>query len=119
MNSFARFIKSFYYAGKGVVWVVAAERNMRIHAFAAVMVISLGWYFRITPAEWSLVAICIGMVMAAETFNSAIEMLTNLVKPEHHPLAGKIKDAAAGGVLLASAAAAAVGCIVFLKYLIS
>lgn len=118
MNSLARFIKSFYYAGKGVIGVVAAERNMRIHLLAAVIVIMLGFYFRITPTEWCLVAICIGMVMAAEAFNSAIECLTDLVKPEHHPLAGKIKDAAAGGVLLVSIAAAAVGCIVFLKHFI-
>ncbi len=117
MGSIAKFLKSFCFAGRGILSVIALERNMRIHALAAVIVIALGFYFSITATEWCLAVICIGMVMAAEAFNSAIEWLTDLVKPEQHPQAGKIKDAAAGAVLLASVAAAAVGVVIFWKYL--
>lgn len=117
MDSIIKFIKSFFYAGRGILSTIASERNMRIHVVAAVLVISLGFYFHITDIEWCLILICTGMVMAAEAFNSAIESLTDLVKPEQHPQAGKIKDAAAGAVLLASVAAAAVGVVIFWKYL--
>jgi hypothetical protein len=36
----------------------------------------------------------------AELFNTSIERLTNLVSPEHHPLAKQVKDYAAGAVLV-------------------
>lgn len=89
---------------------------MRVHLFAAIVVIAVGFYFNISATEWCIVVICIGMVMSAEIFNSALELLTDLVKPEQHPIAGKVKDAAAGAVLLTALAAAVAGILVFWKY---
>jgi len=54
------------------------------------------------------------MVLAAEAFNTALENLTDLVSPDHHPLAGKAKDLAAGAVLLTAMCTAIVGTIIFL-----
>jgi diacylglycerol kinase len=51
--------------------------------------------------------------------NTAIEHLVNLVTREWQPLAGKIKDIAAGAVLLASAVATIVGIIIFSPYIFS
>ncbi|MPN45884.1 hypothetical protein SDC9_193463 [bioreactor metagenome] len=62
--------------------------------------------------------LCFGMVLAAEGFNSAIERLVNLVSPGRNPLAGDIKDVAAGAVLVCAIAAAVVGLIIFLPYLL-
>lgn len=111
-----KLIQSFGYAVNGIVALIAGERNMRIHLLAAICVVAAGLYFDVTITEWCVISICIGMVMAAEALNTAIEWLTDLVKPEHHPLAGKIKDAAAGGVLLAAVAAAISGLFIFWKY---
>ena len=58
-------------------------------------------------------AFAVGSVLAAEAFNTAIETLADAVAPERNPAIGKTKDLAAGGVLLVSLAAAAVGLIVF------
>ena len=116
MSFLKNFLNSFRYALRGVWCILLTERNMRVHFFAAIVVIAFGIYFNISPAEWCIVALCIGMVMAAEVFNSALESLTDLVKPEQHPVAGKVKDAAAGAVLLTALAAAVVGILVFWKY---
>jgi len=116
IDSIIKFLKSFAFAGKGIVSIIASERNMRVHVFAAIAVIVLGIYFKITKIEWCLSMLCIGLVMAAESFNTAIEALTDIIKKESHPIAGKVKDAAAGGVLLASIAAAVTGLLIFWKY---
>ena len=50
--------------------------------------------------------------------NSAIEELVNFVSPEFHPLAGKIKDLAAGAVLVLSLVSVVIGLMVFYPYLI-
>jgi hypothetical protein len=53
------------------------------------------------------------LVWAAETFNTALEKLVDLVSPEYHPLAGKVKDIAAGAVLIVSLMSVVVGGIIF------
>jgi diacylglycerol kinase (ATP) len=57
------------------------------------------------------------MVLAAEGFNTAIERLVDLVSPDYHPIAGDVKDVAAGAVLICAIAAAIVGMIVFIPYI--
>ena len=81
-----------------------------------VLVIIAGIGFGITRMEWVAVILCFGMVISAELFNSAVERLTDLAHPDLHPLAGKVKDIAAGAVLVTAIAAAAVGLIIFLPY---
>ena len=85
---------------------------------AIAVVTAAGFYFGISRGEWIAVVLCFGMVLAAEGFNSAIERLVNLVSPGRNPLAGDIKDVAAGAVLVCAIAAAVVGLIIFLPYLI-
>ncbi len=111
--SLSKRIKSFYYAFKGVADVLRTQYNMRIHLLAAFMAIVLGIVLNISTSEWIAICICIGMVMALEAMNTAVEYLTDLVSPDYHPLAGKAKDAAAAAVLLAAIAALVVGCLVF------
>ncbi|MBQ4525574.1 MAG: diacylglycerol kinase family protein, partial [Bacteroidaceae bacterium] len=48
-----------------------------------------------------------------------IERLVDLVSPERHPVAGDVKDVAAGAVLICAIAAAIIGCIIFLPYLLN
>lgn len=116
IHGIKKFLLSFVFAGRGIMTVIASERNMRIHVSAALMVIALGAYFSIEVTEWCLVIICIGMVMAAEALNTAIEQMTGFLKPEFHRLAGRIKDVAAGAVLLAALAALIVGMLIFWKH---
>lgn len=109
-------IKSFGYAFKGIASFIGKEPNAWIHCAAIVMVTFLGGYFDITNAEWCIVLLCFAVVLAAEAFNTAIERLVNLVSPIHHPIAGDVKDIAAGAVLICAIGAAIIGCIVFIPY---
>ena len=56
------------------------------------------------------------MVLAAEAFNTAIERLVNLVSTDYHPIAGDVKDIAAGAVLICAIFAAIIGLIIFVPY---
>ena len=93
------------------------EQNLSFHLIASVIVIIAGFVLGITRTEWMIIALCIGVVIAAELFNTAIEKLVDLVSPERHPIAGQVKDIAAGAVLICAAAAAIVGLIIFIPYL--
>jgi diacylglycerol kinase len=112
-TSLQKRLASFGFAFKGVATLFRTQPNARIHLLATVLATGLGFWLKITPMEWALVALCIGTVLAAEAFNSAFEFLTDLVSPEYHELAGKTKDVAAAGVLLMAFGAAAVGFLIF------
>ncbi|MBA3900152.1 MAG: diacylglycerol kinase family protein [Bacteroidetes bacterium] len=108
-------ISSFKYAFKGMYIFFSTQPNGIIHLFAAISVIVAGFWFNISTTDWCFIAIAIGLVMMAEVFNTAIEFLVNLVSPEYNELAGKVKDLAAAGVLIAAFAALVIGLIVFLS----
>ncbi len=106
---------AFAHAGRGIV-VLLGDPHGRIHAAAAVVVILLGLWLRISATDWALLVICMALVLAAEAINTALERVVDVVSPERHPLARDAKDLAAGGVLIASLGAAMVGLIVFVPY---
>ncbi|MBS1976357.1 MAG: diacylglycerol kinase family protein [Bacteroidetes bacterium] len=113
-----RLIDSFGYAFRGVGFALTGQRNMKIHFTAALIVLAAGLRFEITAMEWCVVATTIGIVMAAELFNTAIEHLVDLVSPERNALAGKVKDIAAGAVLVTALMAIVVGVLIFGKYIV-
>lgn len=118
MNELQKRLKSFVYAFQGIGSLLKKEHNAWIHCIAIVVVTIAGFAFGITPTEWCIVVLCFGLVLAAEAFNTAIERLVNLVSPDFHPVAGDVKDVAAGAVLICAIAAAIVGFIIFVPYLI-
>jgi len=81
---------------------------------ATLLVLYAGWFFCINTTEWCLIILCIGGVFMAELFNTAFEQLVNLVSPQHNLIAGRVKDVAAGAVLIFSMIALIVGLIVFM-----
>ena len=97
---------------------ITDQRNLRVLFFIATIVIGASFYFDIDPLEWCIILLCIGLVIGLEMFNSSIESLVDLVTLEKKPLAGKVKDIAAGAVLFVSALSSIIGIIIFSKYLV-
>jgi diacylglycerol kinase (ATP) len=116
MNELRKRINSFGYAFKGIASLLKREHNAWIHCIAIIVVTLAGLHFGITRTEWCIVCLCFGMVLAAEGFNTAIERLVDLVSPDFHPVAGDVKDVAAGAVLICAIAAAIIGMIIFIPY---
>ena len=115
--SLVKRFKSFKYAFNGLKTLLLEEHNSRIHLLAAVVAIVAGFYFDISDAEWLFVLVAIGGVFAVELINSAIENLADMVTTEQHPVIKKVKDLAAGGVLIVSIMAFVIGLIIFVPKL--
>ena len=102
---------SFVDAGRGLA-ALLGEPNAKIQLGAASCVVALALWLGLGPRDWALLVLAIGLVLAGEAFNTAVEALCDRVAPERHPLVAKAKDVAAGGVLIASIAAAVLGLLV-------
>ena len=91
---------SFSDALRGIVHVVRSERNMRIHLLLGLLVVIFAAALGVGRLELVGLMLTIGLVLVAELFNTVVEEVVDLITPEYHPLAGTIKNIAAGAVLL-------------------
>lgn len=96
---------SFGHAAQGLGDAVKSERNLRIHLLAVVAVVSISILLSLTPLEWVVLVLTMGMVIAAELINTAIEAAVDLACPHLDPLAAVAKNAAAAAVLVTAVAA--------------
>jgi diacylglycerol kinase (ATP) len=107
-------IGSFRFAFRGILYALRTQHNLWIHLCTAVLAVVMGIVLRISITEWLFVCFAIGFVLAAEIVNTAIEKLVDLVSPDWKESAGRIKDLAAGFVLIAAITALIAGAVIFL-----
>jgi len=99
--------------------VIRSEKNMQIHLIFAFLVVVFGLLLCISILEWIACLICFALVFSTEMINTSLENIVDIISPEHHPLAGKAKDIAAGAVLIAAILSAIVGLIIFIPKLLN
>jgi diacylglycerol kinase len=93
-------------------WLIREEHNAWIHLTVTIVLIPVCFWLRLSLIEWTLILVCIGLVLAMELVNSAIERMADKISPKRDPDIGKIKDLSAGAVLISSIAAAIVALII-------
>jgi diacylglycerol kinase len=111
-GKFAKFVAGFGYAFQGLWYTLRTQRNMRVHALAALLVTLAGIVLHISAVEFAMLYVAITGVVIAEMFNTVCELCVDLASPEYHPLARIAKDVAAGAVLLSALLAVVIGLFV-------
>jgi diacylglycerol kinase (ATP) len=89
------------------------DRALAEHLTCAVGVIAAGVFLRVSLFEWCLLVLCMGTVIGAELFNTALEQFAPAIDREHNPQLGAALDMSAAAVLVMALSAAAVGGMVF------
>ena len=84
----------------------------------AALVIATAAILQVNSVQWCLLIGCIAAVIAAELFNSAIEILCRVLEVERLPNGRAPLDIAAGAVLAVAIGAAIIGCTIFAVRLI-
>lgn len=107
-------LESFRYAIDGILDVFRTQRHMRIHFIMMVLVLLLALLTDLSRKDILVLLFTVSLVLMAEMFNTAIEAVVDMVVQSYHPLAKFAKDAAAGGVLIATVTAIMVGIILFI-----
>lgn len=107
-------LKSIGYAIKGAWRLLSTEHSVMVQASIGIIMTFAGFWFEISRTEWMLQILAIGLVLAVEGLNTAIEKIADFIHPEFNPKIGFIKDISAGAVLFAALAAIAVGALIYL-----
>ena len=112
-------LRSFVYAGRGVLAMLMSQHNAWIHAAATVTVIVAGLVCGVGRFEWLALVFAIVSVWAAESLNTAFEFLCDVAAPDFHPLVARAKDVAAAAVLICAVGAVLIGALVFAPYVVA
>ncbi len=96
---------------------MVGQSSFAVHVAMAAAVLVCGLLWRVNQTEWCLLIICITIVLAAETFNSSLELLAKAVDQSENDHLRIALDMASGGVLWTAIGASAVGLIVLVRRL--
>lgn len=106
--------KSFGVAFKGLGFFFRNETHAKIHVLAMCITSFAGYYYKISTSEWLVLCLFFAFIIALEIVNTAIEQLVNLVSPDYHKIAGRVKDLASAAVLWASFFAIIAAALIFI-----
>ena len=107
------WVFKFRCAFRGLKLGVRGHSSFFVHFFFAALVVVAAVVLRCGALEWCVLLGCIGLVMTAELFNSAVETLFRGLDEANRERAWPCLDIAAGAVLLASIVSAVIGTIIF------
>lgn len=110
---FHGLFESFKLAFKGIYYLFMYHRNMRIIFMLGVLVFLLGLHFQLNAVELVALSATITLVFMAEVFNTAIEMMMDMLTARYRLRIKLVKDIAAAVVLLTCLNSMVVGWILF------
>jgi len=112
-----KWIESANNAIEGILHAAKTQRHLRYHFYTAATVLLAGYVLGITRQEFMLIALAVMAVLVAELINTAVEVVVDMLSPEHSEEARQAKDIAAGAVLIAAFGSAVLGYIVFFPHI--
>lgn len=101
------------FALKGAIKLITTEHSVMVQFSIAVLLVFAGFYFDITATEWMFQTLAVGLVLAIEGLNTAVEKIADFIHPDFHKKIGFIKDIAAGAVFFAAMTAISIGLIIY------
>ncbi|TWU11021.1 diacylglycerol kinase [Allorhodopirellula heiligendammensis] len=99
----------FRVAVGGLLWALRDQTSFHVHLAFTAAVITLAVLLRLQLWQWIGLVFAIGLVLAAELFNTAMELLVAVLHPEYDPRIGRALDVAAAAVLVSALTAATIG----------
>ena len=99
------------FAQQGLKTAIASEKSLRFQLMFAAATIFICLLLQPALFWWVIIIAMIALVLAAELFNTALELICDFIQPDHHPTIKKVKDISAGAVMMVSFAALVIGAL--------
>ncbi len=103
---------SFKNAFQGIKYALVNERNMKIHTTAAILVLLLSLWLRVSRVEFAILCLTVLIVICFELINTAVEVMCNIIVDVYHPKAKIIKDVSAGAVMASAIFSLIIGVVI-------
>lgn len=110
-------LRAVKYAAKGFWILITTESSIQAQIIITIIVTIAGFILNISATEWLFQITAIGLVLVAESLNTAIEYTADFIHPNKHKKIEIIKDIAAGAVFFAALTAIIIGSIIYVPKL--
>ena len=97
--------------------MLRTQPNFVVHLCIAALALILGAVLHLSPVEFAILVLTIGLVLVTECLNTVLETVCDLVSPGYHPLVKRAKDVSAAAVLLGAVVAVVVAVFVYVPHL--
>ena len=114
-----RTLRTFKYSLDGLMYAYKIEQSMWIHAAGTIFTIVLGFIYSLSLTEWAIVFIALGVILASELINTAIEATVDLCTLEIHPLAKIAKDCGSAATFVVFCATVAISLVIFMPKIVA
>lgn len=94
------FFKNTKYALQGLLDLIKNEKSFRIELVLVCICIPVLFFIDTNLTNKVIMLITLLLIPLTEALNGAIERVVDLVTLEHHPMAGKAKDAGSATVFI-------------------
>ncbi|MFA5298566.1 MAG: diacylglycerol kinase family protein [Lutibacter sp.] len=118
-NFFINRIKAIKYAANGFWILITSENSIIAQLIIAFIMTIIGFLMQISATEWMFQILAIGLILVAESLNTAIENIADFIHPEYHKQIGRIKDISAGAAFFAAIIAVIIGLIIYIPKFIA
>lgn len=118
LRGLKRLRSSLIYAFDGLKYAYNNEQSMTVHMIITVLILIMGFVFKIDAYEWMAVVFCIGIMMCLELVNTSIEAVVDLVTKKYDEKAKVAKDVAASVSVMFSVTAIIIGLIIFMPKIV-
>lgn len=119
VKGFKRIWLSIKYSLQGFAYAYKYEQSMILHLIVTILAVILGIVCHIKTMEWVIIAIVLGVILAVEFINTAIEAAVDLTTLEINPLAKIAKDCGSAASFVLSVMGMIIGLYIFLPYIIA
>ncbi|WP_027124049.1 diacylglycerol kinase [Mycoplasmoides pirum] len=116
-KKFSKLNKSkFTHAFQGLAFAIKEEISLVVHIIIAVIVLIISsiLHAKMQWSDWAIIVLVIGIVIAMELINTAIENLVDLVAFKFNINSKKIKDISAAATLIMSITAIVIGLLILI-----
>ncbi|MCS3531261.1 diacylglycerol kinase [Chryseobacterium sp. JUb7] len=110
-------LKSLNYTVKGAFLLLNTEHSIITQSVVGLVLMIAGFYFGISKIELMFQVFGIGLILTAESLNTAIEKVCDFIHPEYHEKIGFIKDIASGAMTFAVTSVLIILIIIYYPYL--
>lgn len=116
--SFSSRLRSFSDAWNGLMYAVYNIHNLWLQIIISILVTWIGFLLGISGYEWCFIIFAVGLVIAAEIFNAAVEFLADAINPGDEEITNRIKSISAAAVFVAAITAVLIGLVVFVPHVL-
>lgn len=113
-----KYFRSFKHGVDGIIYSIEKEINIVLIMVLTMLALLVGFLLNISQTELCLVVISMGVIMASELVNCAVEAAVDLITLETNELAKIAKDCAGAATLVLVIVSLFVDGIIFIPKII-